>query len=188
MPVVALPPSNTPRYFVDYFANGAGHTLQLRYAGDESAPPPDSFFITLVAGWLSQLAPLMPSDFEVTGARYSPKGTDVTLPATAPSGVTTGGGSPASGERPAFLTFVGRSSQGRKVKVMLLGASASAASEGGAFSNYRVLTSENVDVADAYAVLQSIATVAIDGSPITWYEYVNVGYSAYWQKRVRQVS
>lgn len=188
MPVVALPPSNTPRYWVDYRANGADHALQLRYAGGTSSPPPDSLFITLVAGWLSQLANLMPSDFEVIGARFAPAGTDVTLPCDAPTGVSTGAGSPAQAERAAFLTFVGRTALGRKVRVAVIGASASPASEGGAFANYRVTTAENVDVADAYAVLQSIATVGIDGSGVTWYPYVNCGYNAYWQKAVRRAS
>lgn len=185
MPVIALPPSNTPRYWVDYQSNGAEHTFQVRYAGGVTASEPDATFRGLVGDFLDEIAPLMPTDFQILGARYAPQGTDVTLPATPPDLTVAGGGTPAQAERPAFLTFVGRSVAGRKTKLMILGASASPASEGGVFADYRVLVSESAPIAAAQAVLQTLACVAIDGVAITWYDYANAGYSAYWQKRQR---
>lgn len=185
MPVIALPPSNTPRYWVDYQANGAEHTFQLRYAGGVTATEPDATFRSIVSSFLDDIAPLMPTDYAILGARYAPQGTDVTLPATPPILTAAGGGTPTQAERPAFLTFVGRSSAGRKTKLMIIGASASPASEGGSFADYRVLTSENATIASAKGTLAVLACVGIDGTSVTWYDYANAGYSAYWQKRQR---
>lgn len=185
MPLAPLSPSNTPRYWVDYEANGVQHTMQFRYPGGALSGPPDTGFLNGITLFLSELLTLLPSDFTIVGARYAPAGSDVTLPTTAPSSPGTGGGTPAAAEVPAYLTFVGRTSAGRKVKVQVYGVSASPASEGGVFSDYRLTAGQSTPVDDAIAALGILGAVGIDGESINWYTYANCGYGAYWQKKQR---
>lgn len=188
MPVVALPPSNTPRLWVDYVANGLEHTFQFRYPGSSSSGPPDASFLNGITLWLSEMLSFLPSDFSILGARYAPAGTDVTLPTTAPSSPGTGAGSTSPAERPAFITFVGRTTLGRKVKVQLLSVAVSPAQEEGVYSDYRQTGAGSASVQDAVDALNLLPAVGIDGEPITWYDYINLGYSAYWQKQMRGAS
>lgn len=185
MPVLPLPPDNTARYWVDYVANGIEHTFQIRYPGGSSAGEPDFAYVAALGSFLTEIAAVMPTDFDVLGARYAPAGTDVTLPASAAPSAGTGLATPQQGEAPAFWTFVGRTVAGRKTKLMIQGISASPASEGGIYSNYRVTSAESEVVADCIARLNLVPLLGIDGQFINWYSYVNVGYSAYWQKRQR---
>lgn len=185
MPVVALPPSNTPRYWVDYVANGTEHTFQFRYPGGALSGEPDTSFLNGITLWLSEMLAFLPADFAITGARYAPAGSDVTLPATEPASPGTGAGTAQAAERPAFITFVGRSAAGRKVKVQLLSIAVSPVGEVGVYSDYRITPGQSADFDAAVAALQLLSCVAIDGNPITWYTYGNLGYSAYWQKRQR---
>lgn len=181
-----LPNNNTPTYYVDYTANGRAHTAQFRYNEPVDGPPPNAPFIARVATLFADLAPALPTDFAITGARYRAKGGDVSLAASAPAPLTPPSGTPSPGEAPAFLSFVGRSALGRRCRLYILGVTVSAASEGGIFGNYRISRGESTTFDAALTNIQGAGFVAVDGSPVVWYDYINIGYNAHWQKRARR--
>lgn len=186
MPLAPLSPSNTPRYFVDYRANGREHTVMFRYATPVNGPPPATPFIARVAAVIDDLKTWLPTDFTVLGARYAVAGSDVTLPATAPAPVGPFTGALNQGEAPAFLTMVGRSSSGRKWRLSILGISVSPAEGGSTATDYRMTAAENTVAATVISNVDGWTDiVAIDGEQITLHPYLNLGYNAHWQKALR---
>lgn len=179
-----LPVNATGRYWVDYLANGREHSVMFRYDGSELDGAPTTAFIAEVSDFLQAMEALMPLDWAILGARASAPGTTISLPVTAPAAVT-GTWTVQAAEAPAFLTFVGRTSGGRRSRVTLLGTGVSPAGEGASYVDYRVLASELTTVATAIAQLEEGSFVGIDGLPITWYPYANSGYNAYWQREMR---
>lgn len=179
-----LPPNTTGRYWVDYLANGREHTVMFRFPApgvDGDVPPA---FVAAVSDFLQSMEPFMPTDWQLLGARVSAPGSSVSLPGPAPAAVT-GAANPQPNEAPGYITFVGRSATGRRVRVSLLGAGVTPAGEAGTYNDYRATAAENAQVATAIAQLDEVASVGIDGADVTWYTYVNLGYNAYWQRKVR---
>lgn len=191
MPLPPLPDNNTARYFVDYTSNQRAHTLMVRYLEPTPNSPPSTPFVARLATVLADIAAWLPTDFAVIGARYSPRLSTVSLPATPPAGPT-GTGPAQLYDVPAYAAFVGRSPGGRKFRLFVLGV-AQTASDGGAGANYRLTTAEGAVAATVVANLQGWANLggtdglySIDGVPGTdIYNYVNLGYNAYWQRKAR---
>lgn len=186
MPLAPLSPSNTPRYFVDYKANGRNHTVMFRYATPVNGPPPATPYIARVASVFDDLKTWLPSDFAILGARYAVAGSDVTLPATAPAPAGPFAGALNQGEAPAFVTFVGRSAAGRKWRLSFLGVVISPAEGGATATDYRMTTAENTVIATVRTNLDGWTDiVAIDGEQVSLHPYANLGYNAHWQKALR---
>lgn len=180
-----LPPNNTARYLVNYRANGKEHTVQFRY-GDGGVPgAPDLAFIGSVSAFLSAALPLLPSDFSVLTAFYIPSGGTVAFSTTPPTIVGTGAASVSDSEAPAYLTMVGRSDGGRRVRITLLGLGVSPAQEEGVYGDYRVTSSESTTVAALRTALDGSAVIGIDGDDVNWYGYANLGYNRHWQDEMR---
>lgn len=180
-----LPPESTPRYFVDYTANGRPHTMQFRYASPVDGPPPETPFIARVATVLADLAEFLPSDFNVLGARYAVQGSNVTLPTAAPASPT-GLQTPRPAEAPAFIGIPGRTATGRRYRFYVLGVGVSPAAVGAGTANYRLTAAESSDIAAVIANLAGAPFVGIDGEPISYKSYANLGYNGYWQRAVRE--
>jgi hypothetical protein len=53
--------------------------------------------------------------------------------------------------------------------------------------DYRLTTGESAPVAAALAVLEagSGTPVAIDGDPVNFHQYANMGVNAYWRNHIR---
>lgn len=177
-----LPYNNTGIAFVDYTANARAHTVQFRYGG-EGGPP--GGLSGAIANILAAAMPFMPTDFAVLGARYQSAGTNFSVPWAVSFGTLTGTGVAKPGEAPAFVSFVGRSALGRRARVYFLGASISAADEGGSAADYRQTTAESANVTNVRNAIIAAGLVAIDSQGVTWYPYANIGYHAYWQRRMR---
>lgn len=177
-----LPPNSTGRVFVDYTANGREHTVQFRYSG---AGAPDTSFLEGLDDVFIEMNPYMPSDWTFLGWRYVADGNVVSV--DLPGGPTAfnGAGVPVVGEAPAFLSFIGRSLGGRRLRVYFLGTSASPADDGGDFADYRVDFTESPGLLDVVNAMTAAGVVAIDGGPPAWKNYANLGYNAYWQRKVR---
>lgn len=184
MPLPPLVPANTCRLYVDYKANGREHTVQFRYGGIEGAGPPPTAFLAGVSDFLNACEAFMPTDWQSLGARYSEVGSNVSLPIT-PLSFGPGVIGVWAGEAPAFVSFVGRSSGGRRTRVTLLGAGLAPGDEGGVTSDYRATVAESGAIATARTQLIAAGVQAVDGLPVTWYAYANLGYNAYWQRAVR---
>lgn len=178
-----LAPNNTSRLFIDYQANALNHTLMLRYSDTEL--PPQSDFLESLDDFLTSCNFCMPTDWTFNSWRYSLAGSNVTVPLSGAPTAFAGQGTVELAERPSFLSFIGRSSLGRRFRAFLLGTAFSPAQEEGVAVDYRVYASENADVAAAIAALDLVNSPAIDDAQVTLKNYVNLGYHAYWQKRVR---
>lgn len=179
-----LPVTNTGRYFVDYTANGREHTVLFRYSQGAGPVPPSAGHITSASNFLDAIAPKMPTDFAIVGARYAAWMSTVSFPWLAPTLTVAGTYTPDASSAPAFISFIGRGSTGRRSRVYLLGAGLAPHQETGV-ENYRVTVAEDADVAAAYTILDASVFVAIDNTTPTWYTYANLGYNAYWQKEMR---
>ena len=172
-----LPPSNTIRYFLDYTVNGLEHTIQMRVgpgATDGGASGSFSAFLAALSPNLYALS--------VVGMRKANLGTDVTNPVTYTGTTSFGSGTAVDNlARAAFLSFIGRSTDGRRVRVFVYGTKIT--SEG----DYRVDTGEAAEVADAIDVLNGASGVflSISGLQAIWKAYANEGVNAYWQRRAR---
>lgn len=177
-----LPVNNTGRLFVDYIANGRQHTAQFRYGG--SGEPPASF-LEDVDAIIAAAGPFMPLDWTFVESRYVPSGGTFSLPAEYVPEDMTGTIAVSAAEAPAFVSAIGRSLGGRRVRVYFLGAGYSPAGNEGNASDYRVTTTES---APALALVEALAAselVGIDGFNVGWKSYLNLGYNGYWQREVR---
>ena len=177
-----LPPESTGRIWIDYQANGFGHTVMFRYPGTGDPAPA---VITGINGILTAMQPFMPTNWTLLGIRYAVAGSTVSNALNAAIITPTGAGTPKQGEAPAYLTILGRSAQGRRARIFFIGTSVSAADEGGVNGDYRTSATESSSVLALLTAAQNSGLVAVDGLQPVWKPYVNVGYNAYWQKRVR---
>lgn len=171
-----LPHNNTPIYFLDYGTVQHVHTLEVR----ATAAVSPATFGSIMDAFLTQLSPVL-NLLEVTGARFQAAGSNFANPVTVTiAGQTYGDGVGADGDEAKALNFVGRSSGGRRVRLMLFGYKANT-------SDFRVTAAENTAVAAAIGTLNNTANafLAIDGVDPVWYPYANVIYNAYWQRKAR---
>lgn len=182
MPLPPLAPNNTDRLFVDYSAQGEAHKMIVRY---NTGLPPSTDLMTQVEAFLTALNGLMPTNYAVTGYSYQIRETIVTLPLARLPVTVAGTLTPQAGAAPAYYTFVGRSTGGRKCKLFVLGAGNNALSAAGALNNYRWTSAENALVASAIAALDDCSPVGVDRQPTVWYPYVNLGFNYHWQQRPR---
>lgn len=177
-----LPENNTGRLFIDYNANGRPHTLMLRYA---NAGAPTPLFLFDVDNWLQTLNPLMPTDWSFGSWRYSAQGTNFSVPLAGAPTAFQGIRTPRAYEGPAFITFVGRTLGGRRARVFLLGAGFDPSEAGGQAEDYRINAAEFAPAAVAIDALNNTGVVGIDGLEPAWYQYLNAGFNAYWQRKSR---
>jgi hypothetical protein len=180
-----LPDNNSGRYFVDYVANGREHTVMFRYPAGALPNEPGIAFLESCREFLDEANAVMPSDYTLTGARYSASGTNFTVPLDTPVLEGTPTGTPDLANAPAFWTFIGRTLGGRQSKVLLIGVAVDPNDGGTNEKNYRLTSAENGTVTTMVATLNASGQCAIDNLEPNWYPYVNLGYHAYWQKALR---
>jgi len=182
MPVTALPPNNTDRFFLDYTAVGAQHVMILRAEDGTLGADAAAAFHALLTAIEDNL-----TEITILSLRHAVAGSDVTVP------IDTGVLNPTYGtatvdpiNRPLQVTFTGRSLDGHKTRVGLFGWA------GQNDSSWRKTPAEEASVGDALTVLhdESVAGrfVSISGQRVTWNGYMNLGYNDHWVKRARQVS
>jgi hypothetical protein len=178
----SLPQNSTGRVLVDYLANGRNHTVQFRYAGGGA---PDNTFLESVDDFLISCNPLMPSDWTFLRARQVWQGGTISTPLSFAPTPFAGIRTPQVYELPAFVSFIGRTTGGRRTRIYLLGAGFDPSESGGVGADYRIRAAENTSVAAAISTLSGSPVVGIDGLDPLWYSYVNAGYNAYWQRQAR---
>jgi len=172
--VAPLSPDNTPRFKVSYTNMSRQHTAEFRSHESPSA------LGTHVDSLFTALMPLVATTV-IDVVEYAPSGSNIFNPVTTGIEGNTYTGATAPAESKAwFVSFIGRTTGGRRCRLYIFGSSLLA-------TDYRWLAGENAAVDDAIAVLQawSPALVAIDDLGVIWKSYANAGANAYLQKKIR---
>jgi len=169
-----LPVNNTPRYKVFYTVNGQQHVQEWR-----SNLSPAAMSVDLDVFW-SAISPEL-YETVIDDVQFSAEGSDIFNSVTMPFvGETYGSGTGVTGTIPYFVSFVGRGTDGRRLRVYFYGANAL----GG---DYRFVAGENAAVDATVAALVEAGSdlQTIGGSTPIWKSYANAGASAYWQRQLR---
>lgn len=189
--MASLPPSSTARVWVDYKTSpvlGVEHTVQMRYSGgDRAAVAPQVRLLDILtalgaanfnSGWkvLRVRSALAGEEFSQV---VEPVAGLISFTGTSGAGITNQTNSYQWG-------FAGRGINGpRRVSLSLFGLISTQFSTalrwvigaGGTpvvFNNaYNALVAANSPL------------VAIDGSPVQWYNYINCNTNSYWERRLR---
>jgi hypothetical protein len=175
MPLLPLPADGTPRLKLAYYNGRDDHSLTVRFAAGSQGAAEEELDV-----FLTQFSDTM-SEITIVSAYVAPAGSDVFNPTTWPGSTTYGAGVTPEINRTFAFSFAGRSSTGRKARLFLY--AVLAVND----ASFRILSSENADVAAAVAALNSSSAgfKAIDGSQPIWHGYANVGQNDHWLAEVR---
>lgn len=181
-------PTATPRYKTKYNVLGQNHSATIRFPRDAASWQADA--AGLMTDLFTALAPKLFNSFAVIGADYAEQDSDVFLPsASIPVATSPAGGGGDSSYAPQYCSFVGRSATGGRAVIFIYGWAISPHGADNTANDWRVLATEDSDVADAVAILNggsSVFLAANDGGIVTWYPYVNVGQNAGKQRKARR--
>lgn len=169
-----LPPNSTARFNVNYTSGGNQHSFQLR----STASPAAVGFV--VDNFLNALSTAI---FQVVidNVDFAAIGSNVFNPVvTGIEGNIYSAGIPAGENRAWALNFIGRTSGGRRVRLMLFGPTLLT-------TDYRYIAGEAgfIDAGRASLVAAGGQILGIDGLTPVWKTYVNTLANAYWQKELR---
>jgi hypothetical protein len=169
-----LPPSNTPRFKVFYTNCGRQHTMQFRSHLSPAALGTlvDGFFDTVTASVTAT---------SIDEVQFAADGSDIfNAVTTGIEGNTygTGAGSPAEGA--TFWSWIGRSSDGRRLRLYLFGTV-------GMAQDYRWMAGEAavLDAARDYLAAAGDDIVTIGDLAPVWKTYINAGVNAHLQQVIR---
>jgi len=172
--VAPLPVDGTPRYKVFYTTVGKQHVQDWR-----SGLSPAAMSVDLANFWSAISAKL--HSVVIDDVQFAASGSNIFNSVAMPFvGTTYGSGSGIVGEVPYFVSFIGRSSDGRRSRVYFYGSNAL----GG---DYRYVAGEDTAVDATVAALRAAGTdlQTISGLVPVWKSYANAGASAYWQRKIR---
>ena len=171
-----LPPESTARFKVFYTSVGHQHSMEVRSAGSPSAVGTflDDYFTGL--GFLIYSTVIDEVQFAANGS------TIFNAVTTGIEGnVYTGAGSgTVASEAAQFISFIGRTSGGRRLRMYTFGATSTAV-------DFRYVAGENATVDAVVAILVAAGglLLGIDGGTPVWKNYANAGVNAHWQKTLR---
>lgn len=177
MPVTPLPPSNTKRYFVHHTVAGIGHDFLCRVGPSVT----DAAAVTQLGLFVSSNIDHFTTNTVFDGLEVSAVGSDVRLPVSGWTPQTGTGGTTTTGDaRGLQVTATGRGTSGRKARVGFFGM---LISPDGDFR----LNSGDAVVIDIVSSLGGISDffLAIDGTSVTWHNYLNYGYNDHWVAELR---
>jgi len=122
--------------------------------------------------------------FQITiiGLRFQANDTDVSIAVPWGGDPTYGGSAGVAYQTAQYLDFIGRSSDGRRVRAGVFGCTFSEQGD-----NFRVTPAEQAAVGAALAVLNSDSDYfkSISSFSTVWKNYANCGQNAYWRNKVR---
>lgn len=169
-----LPPNGTARFRVFYTNVGKQHTLEIRSGASPLA-------VGLIADDLfTHLTPLI-APTVIDTVQFAANGSNVFNPVTTGiEGNTYGGGFGSAHNAAWFISFIGRTSGGRRCRLYVFGALTLAV-------DYRYIAGESADIDAAIASLVAVGDdiLGIDGLMPIWKSYANGGANSYWQKQLR---
>lgn len=177
-----LTPNVTQRYWLDYTTGITEHSAMIRIGEGGGDAQALSFF----SQFLAALQPVLSDEFAVLGVRRAALGSNVSFPVAIGALSTFTGtdtDSPLPVDAPKEFVWVGRGIvTGRRWKLSMYGIQLPFPPD------YRYSGPIfPTGLGDAIDVLQEFdgIIVAIDGGPITVYEYVNVNNNSYWESEAR---
>lgn len=169
-----LPPNSTPRFRVHYTNAAKSHTMNIRTNDSPSALGVSvNVFMLAIAGIL------LPTTIDLV--EFAAQGSNVfNSVVSGIEGAAYGGGVPIASTPATYVNFIGRSSDGRRVRLAAFGIVA----PGG---DFRWMPGENASVDSAIDALNHADNhfQAIGGLKPIWKQYANGGFNAYWQKELR---
>lgn len=175
--MAALPPSSTARVKIQYTVSGFDHVVQVRYKAPDTTDD-------VIAGFNDLITAIGPLLLESTFVQASVAaiGSDIFNPLAGDWPVGWGDSTQGNYSSAQFYDFVGRSLDGRRVRLTLFGAQV--IQDGG---DFRINTVENANVDAAVQVLNDAegTFLSINGFQPVWYSYVNTGVNAYWRNKIR---
>lgn len=187
--MTAFAPNWTSRVRISYYHARRPHTLNLRFPGPITGSGLTDILTTVVA-FQTALAPLLWDDFTFNSVSACDIDSNIFLPQPsiggAPGAVLS---TDLNGEDKAWTgVFVGRTANGNPAHFSIVGLVHQNIIEEGQGHNFRVIAGENADIDAAIDVLQGAASTIVgnDGSPVTWYDYVNVSPNARQKKITRK--
>jgi len=169
-----LPPNSTPRFKCFYTNVSTQHTIQVR-----SHDSPLAVGLN-IDDLFNALSPLLFSTV-IDEVQFAAAGSNVfNAVTTGIEGTTYGSGGGIITNVPVYIDFVGRSTDGRRVREAVFGIKDIGV-------DYRYVAGENSAVDAAIAALNAPANhwVSIGDLPVIWKSYANAGYNAYWQRNSR---
>jgi len=172
--MAALPENNTPRFRINYTVGSNQHSFLLRSAASPA----------FIGGFVDDLLTALASaiyGMVIDNVEFSASGSTVFNPVTTGIEGNPYGAGVSVGESEAFaLNFIGRSTGGRRVRIMIFSPTTLGA-------DYRFVAGEGGSIDAAVAVLQSSGGLlqAIDGLTPIWKTYVNALVNTHWQKALR---
>jgi hypothetical protein len=173
-----LSPNTTKRWYVDYAFDGGQHTMQFRTMSVST----DTEYAAEIRAFLLIMAPAFDTTWHTIQLRKSESGSSLSFPF--PMAAVNGeyGTALAQDLYPRFFSFVGRGQTGRRVRITVFGFHSPVT------QNYRVTSAEQAGLHAALDYLQDPARgfVTIGGDKPIWNEYVNSGYNAYFQRKLRR--
>lgn len=172
-----LPVTATERWQLVYNFRGQQHIAQIRTATGQNASDVSAFF----DDWLSAFGSAIYT-IDIEGLKYIPVNSNISQDSTWTGAASYGSGTGDEGSEPAFLSFVGRSPNGRRVRLTVF-----AGGGGDTSGDYRYTTGEVAAFDAALAVLETttLPLVTIGGQTPIWKNYTNTGYNSYFQRKQR---
>lgn len=175
--MAALPPSSTARVKIQYTVDGHDHVCQIRYKAPDTTDD-------VIAGFNDLITAIGPRLHESTfvQASVAALGSDIFNPLAGDWPVGWGDGAAPNYGSALYYDFIGRSLDGRRVRLALFGAQNLQMG-----TDYRINTAEDADVDAAVQVLNEAEGIflSINGFQPVWYSYVNTGVNAYWRNKIR---
>lgn len=171
-----LPEDNTERYFLFYTVSGHTHSLTIRCEDGTSA----ATISEEVSAFLEAAEPMLYST-QFVKLEMSANGSNVRVPATW-SGVTEWGtGAGPERNAPQFVSFTGKSVDGRRFRVELFGRI------GEASDNWRIYAVDNTAVEESIAALATVEPVflTISGAAPFLNAYANQSIAQHWVGELR---
>jgi len=165
--------------FLDYATSGENHTVQIRYDGAASLTDA----MVLLDAFLEQLDPMI-YVMSVLGARVRDIGGVVTYPVSWSGAGTYGDGTGPHNGSANYIDFVGRALNGRRCRISMFGLITPVDATG---HDFRLAESADANVENCLTILRggTGVPVSIEGDPVNWYTYANIGVNAYWRNRIR---
>ena len=180
MAVPPIDPTNTERWFYDYTAHGAQHSMLMRTADERSAAEAAEAidtFLTAIEGNLTEIT--------TVNLRVARAGSNITNDeSTVGLQGTYGSGSGSDLDVPLQVTFPGRSADGHKNRVGMFGWN------GQVDVSWRITSTEDADVLAGVGALNALSAsgffVTITGERSIYKQYANIGYNDHWVKEQRK--
>lgn len=172
-----LPPESTARVYLDYTTCGYQHTLICRFKSGATIQDAVDQLSAFVTGAGTQVYASA-----LVGLRASNDGSNITYPLANTFPTTWGSGSASGNESANYYDFVGRSADGRRVRVALFGAVNVSVND-----LFRITGVGSAPWSDMLAALTDNPDVfcTISEQTPVWHNYVNTGINAYWRNTIR---